>query len=277
MLKMNTKCDDQREELASRKLFIGNVIHKLNYHTVESKKDLIWLSPKAIQKFDRWGHEKIGLLNNDFDLETCIVPWISEKGYKVTNCFSETLYFLYMFLSGHLMGSPLSHQINYRYFAKLHNILLQLCIRGVYVLDGVEPVQDKTPSQCAFIVCIKDEVMIPFMEMMESIYAHNINVNAQRIKDRKIILQYNTNKDNKGLVNFKVDTSLLCERLDIRGGIGMSKNYQSLDGCKFSKFSLWHVKIWNQLADNAHVEDVLLYLWIKFNSKYGCANIDMTT
>jgi hypothetical protein len=276
MLKINTKCDDyQREELASHNLSIGNVKHKLQFYTVASNNDFIWLSPNVIQQFDRWGHEKIGLLNNDFDLETGIIQWSNDMLCKITECFSETLYFLYMFLNGHLMGSPLSHRVHYGYFANMHNVLLELCIRGVYVIEGVEPVRGKTPSQCAFIVLIRDEVTIPFINMMESINAHNINVNACRIKARKVLLHYNNNKNNRVLGTFKVDTSIVCERLDMRGCIGMSENNQLIgrNGCNFS---LWHVKIWNQsVQDYVHVEDMLLHLWIKFNSMYGYANNDM--
>jgi hypothetical protein len=262
--------DHQQEQLASHKLSIGNVTHKLQFYTVDSNNDLIWLSPKVIEQFDRWGHDKIGLLNNDFDLDTGIIEWRNDKSCKITECFSETLYFLYMFLNGHLMGSPLSHRVDYGYFASMHNVLLELCIRGVYVLEGVEPVKGKTPSQCAFIVLIRNEVTIPFMDMMESIYAHNINVNARKIKAGKVILQYNKNINNRMMGSFKVDTSLLCERLDMQGSIGMSKNTHAYN------FSLWHVKIWSQsVKDHVHVEDMLLHLWIKFNSMYGYANNDM--
>jgi hypothetical protein len=270
-----THGNDEHVQITSRTLSIGNVTHKLHLHAIDVSNDLIWLTPKIIQQFDKWGHEKIGLLNNDFDLETGIIQWNRYTRCRVSNSFSETLYFLHMFLSGHLLGSPLSHRVNYGYFANMHNVLTQLCVRGVYVIEGVEPVIGKTPSQCAFIVLIRDEIMIPFMNMMEDIYAYNINVNACRIKARKVILQYNKNKNNRISCAFKVDTSLLCGRLDIIGGIGTPESCLS-GGLKNCNFSLWHVKIWNQsVKDCVQVEDMLLHLWIKFNSMYGHANNDM--
>jgi len=267
--------DEKAHQLTSRTLSIGNVTHKLQLHAKDVSNDFIWLTPKMIEQFDKWGHEKTALLNNGFDLETGIIQWNRGTRCTITNYFSETLYLLYMFLSEHLMGSPLSHRVNYGYFANMHNVLLQLCVRGVYVIEGTEPIIGKTPSQCAFIVFIRDEVMIHFMDMMEDIYAHNINVSACRIKARKVILQYNKNKNNRISSAFKVDTQFLCGRFDILGGIGTPESCCSggLDNCNFS---LWHVKIWNQsVKDCGHVEDMLLHLWIKFNSMYGHANNDM--
>jgi hypothetical protein len=268
-------CDEEAQQLTSRTLSIGNVTHKLQLYAKDVSNDFIWLTPKVIEQFDKWGHEKTAILNNGFDLETGIIQWNRGTYYKITNYFSETLYLQYMFLSGHLMGSPLSHRVNYGYFANMHNVLLQLCVRGVYVIEGTEPIIGKTPSQCAFIVLIRDEVMIPFMDMMDDIYTYNINVDACRIKARKVILQYNKNKNSRISCAFKVDTPFLCGRFDILGGIG-TPDMRRVDGLDNCSFSLWHVKIWHQsVKDCVHVEDMLLHLWIKFNSLYGHANNDM--
>lgn len=230
--------------------------------------DFKWLSQELVEKFDVIGYEKVWLLNNNFDLETGVIAWCKE--YRLSQSFTESLYLLYMFLNGHLLGSPLGHKVNYGYFGAMHDVLLQLCIRGVYIFEGVKQVTGKVPSQCAFMVLIRDELMIPFIDIMECMYNKGINVHARRIKNGKVLLQYNKVKGYRTLETFKVDTSLICERFTPVGGIGMC------DGQTSSVFSLWHVKVWNQdLYEDTCVEDMLLHVWLKFNSTYGIDNYDM--
>lgn len=230
--------------------------------------DFEWLSKDLVEKFNVIGYEKVWLLNNDFDLETGVIAWC--KDYRISQSFTESLYLMYMFLNGHLLGSPLGHKVNYGYFAGMHDVLLQLCIRGVYIIEGVNQVIGKVPSQCAFMVLIRDEVMTPFIDVMECMYNKGINVHARRIKNRKVLLQYNKVKGYRTFENFKVDTSFICDRVTQVGGIGVC------DGQISSDFSVWHVKVWNQdLYEDTCVEDMLLHVWVKFNSIYGFANYDM--
>jgi hypothetical protein len=254
---------------------ICSIVDRCDSHDEKNVEivDFKWLSQELVETFNVLGYEKVWLLNNYFDLETGIIAGCNE--FRVAQSFTESLYLLYMFLNGHLLGSPLGHNVNYGYFGAMHDVLLQLCIHGVYILEGVKPVIGKVPSQCAFVVFIKDEVIIPFIEVMESMYNKGINVHARRIKNRNVILQYCKVKSFRSLGNFKVDTSLLCERLTSDGGIGMCNDMGS--ETKLSMSSLWHVKVWNQdVYEGMCVEDMLLHYWVKFNYAYGFVNNDMT-
>ena len=251
------------EIVSSRSLKVSNE---------KGNRDFLWLNPEVMEQFDKWGYDKVGMLNNEFDLETGTNEWSDKHVNRVTDSFSESLYFLYMFLTGHLMGSPLSHKVSYGYFANMHNVLLELCVRGLYVLEGVEPVIGRTPSQCAFVVLIRDDIIDPFIDMLGTMHHHGIDIHARRIKGGKVVQQHSKTNDYRTMGLFKIDTSLLCERFDFRGGITSFHPPQMVE----TNFSLWHVKIWNQsINEYVYVEDMLLHLWIKYNSMYGLANYDM--
>lgn len=261
--------------------FVDGVVYEEVVHTndiiISTKSDMEvvdfqWLSPQLVERFNVLGYDKVWFLNNDFDLETGVIAGCNE--YRISQSFTESLYLLYMFLNGHLFGSPVGHKVSFGYFGDMHDVLLQLCIHGVYTVEGVTHVIGKVPSQCAFVVLIRDEVMIPFIDFMESMYHKGMNVNARQIKNGKVVLQYNKVKDFRTLKKFTVDTSIICERFTSLGGIGTRDDIVTEE--TFSMFSLWHLKVWNQsIYEGMCVEDLMLHLWIKFNSIYGFVNYDM--
>jgi hypothetical protein len=251
---------------------IEDMDHTLTLKSATSQNDFIWLTPNVIAEFSQRCSKKICLLNDSFELDTFIIQSNDRQGVTITNNFSESLYLLYMFLAGDLFGAPLSHKVNYMYFANMHNVLMELCIRGVYVVEGVEPIHGKILSQCAFVVFIRDEMLTHFIYMLETLHEHHIEVDARRIKSGKVILQYSMVKNFKTVTQFHVDTSHICDRFDYCGGITTCQSSQLED----SNFSIWHIQLWSQCTfDYVHVEDMLLNLWIKYNSLYGYANYDL--
>jgi hypothetical protein len=239
---------------------------KINYQpTTTCCGDFLWLHHELIDYFQNITQKTIDTMNASFDLESGVC---TVTPCNLTNSYTESLYMLFMFLNGHLLGSPLQHKICYGYFAEMHHVICELCTHGVYLVEGARFV-----SQCSFVVLVRDRTSIYFVDMLNRLHDHHINVKACCLKGGNIIRQHDKVVGWTTPSMLKVDTKYIAQHFDVNG----IKNNNVCAPVKPCEFSIWFVKIWNQSSKNmVHVEEMLLYHWIKFNSHYGHCNYDMS-
>lgn len=236
----------------------GNCVKTVSDVKNREVLDALWLSEKTIDFMHNTMINVISHMNNAFDLEQGII------NAHEFNCFHnftflEKLYQLYMFIDGHLLGMPLCIKTNYRYFANMHHVVKQLCIRGVYVVEGVEPVRRLTASQCSVVVLVKDDLTVSFNKMLDTIHKEDINIYGRQIKQSTVVCKRDLVCGWSTPNMLKIPTTYLINHFN--------------NNC-FDSHSVWHLRLWNHRKENiVHVEDMLLHCWVKFNSFYGHLNI----
>jgi hypothetical protein len=245
--------------------------------------DFIWLSKEIQYKCSLLYSKNIDIMNDNYILEKGII----DINYCCnTNSFTDSLYLQYMYLQGHIWGSPLGNTINVEYIIKRHNILVELCIRGVFILDGCEPIHQSIKSRFKCIVLIRndDYVYKSFLQFLENIFLQGINVLVRKIVNKKIVQNIAYIRDDTKTL-FSEDLHVIkdimnnnekniCNRLNVSGfsnNCTPNKNEELMS----KYFSMYYIDIWSQTNDNSYVEDTFLQLWIKYNSIYGFKNYDL--
>jgi hypothetical protein len=220
--------------------------------------DTLWLSERTIEFMHNTMEHIISLMNDAFDLEQVTIN-VHESICFHNFTFLERLYQLYMFIDGQLLGMPLGIKTNYKYFANMHQVVKQLCIRGVYVVEGVEPIERVCASQCSIVVLVKDELNVPFNKMLDTLHKNEINIYGRQIKRGNVV------KKNDRVCGWSTPSMLK---------IPTAYLINHFKSNRFVNHSVWHLQLWNSKKENmVHVEDMLLHCWVRFNSFYGHLNI----
>lgn len=261
--------------------------------------DYLWLSPEMVE-YCKWKYtDKIDAMNANYNLETgrsdCDL-------LKDTCSFTESLYLLQSYLQGDLWGVPNNERICSDYRRSNLKMLLELCKRGVYTVDGSEP-DNVTRSTHNFIVLVNDIVADKFVALLKMLYHRGVNVCARKVKNGIIVQEVAYAKDcgkllytddlkgatlpngfhSLGVCDDIAYSELFTECIDSDFGISglytcMGKSISDLlkhsdvEKAKSELHSLFYVETWSQTHDDFRVEDVFFQLWLEFNSNYGHMN-----
>lgn len=272
------------------------------YCICKMRFDYLWLSPEMMEYCSQKYKHKVENINALYDLEA---RRSNTNDLKDTQSFTESLYLLYMYLCGDLWSVPNNERIDHEYRSANQHMLKELCKRGVYTIDGCEPT-DVVRSTHNFIVLVNDIVSDRFVALLKTMYHRGVNVCARKVKHNKIVREIVYAKDCGKLIytedlNSAVETvlpngfhslgfcdqatynELFTECIDPDFGIGglytnlgkdavdiTRRSQTEKDKCECH--SLFYVETWSQTHDAFRVEDVLLQLWLEFNSHYGHMN-----
>jgi hypothetical protein len=260
----------------------------------------MWLSPEAITQCIKKYGNKIDKMNSTHDLETGMVD---NKFLKDTQSFTESLFMLYSFLNGSLWSSPNNEHIDYDYRVHSETILIELCKRGIYTINGSEP-SIVLRSTHNFIVLINNIIVDEFILLLKTMYSRGVNVCARQV----------VNGETTRQLVFATDCKMLIYTDDFKGACNLPNGFHSLGHCEHAEYSelfteiidkdftisglftnqgrtvndklqhheieleknethsLFYVETWCQTYDDCRVEDILLQLWLEFNSRYGHMN-----
>lgn len=272
------------------------------YCVCRMRYDYFWLSPEMMTYCKDKYKSHIDSINELYDLET---RRSNTNGLKDTQSFTESLYLLYTYLTGDLWSVPNNERIYDEYRSANQHMLIELCKRGVYTIDGCEPT-NVIRSTHNFIVLINDIVSDRFVTLMKTMYHRGVNVCARQVKGNKIVKEIVYAKDCGKLIytedlNSAIETvlpngfhslgfcdqimynELFTECIDPDFGISglytnagkdvmviLDHSRKEMDMCECH--SLYYVETWSQTYDEFRVEDVFFQLWLEFNSHYGHMN-----
>lgn len=259
-------------------------MHRIEY------TDYKWLSSRDIARFNESYDEAITNMNNTFELE---IGTINSEGWKDTDSYKGSLFLMYKFLACDLWGAPNNEKITGDYLTTSIHILKELCIRGIYPLYGCEPTLGQR-SHFHFTVVIKDDVENDFVKLLKALYQRGVNVRSRKVKNHHIERELLFAHEKDALV-YSEDVDISIDKLDIIctaiqqstcidinfGMCGMISTeahcydvdeYRQKEDSLATFYSMYYVETWSQTFDTFRVEDVLLQLWLQFNSKHGKKN-----
>jgi len=269
------------------------------YCIYKMRCDYLWLSSDMLQYCKEKYMAKIDAMNANYNLENGRADC---SQLKDTASFTESLYLLHSHLQGELWSVPNNESIQGDYRTSNLKMLLELCKRGVYTVDGSEP-NDVTRSTHNFIVLVNDIVADKFIALLKMLYHRGVNVCARKVKNNTIVQELAYAKDcgkllytddlksatlpngfhSLGVCDDIVYSELFTECIDSDFGIsglytcsGKSISdilkHSDVEKEKSELHSLFYVETWSQTHDGFRVEDVFFQLWLEFNSKYGHMN-----
>jgi hypothetical protein len=272
------------------------------YCVPKMKQDYLWLSPEKVERMSKQYNENIHEINITYDLET---GKVNGDHWKDTHSFTESLFMLYSFFNGSLWGAPNNEHLCSSYIYSSKVILKELCKRGVYTIHGNEP-NKIMRSTYNFIVMINDIVKDEFLKLLKCLYSRDVNVCCRQVKNGKIVGEYVYAFDSGMLIytdNFKLSlqlpngfhspsayklnslqySELYTQNIDPFFGMnGMTtitqKSKIGIDSYYLNErrssetHSLFYVETWSRSSEAILVEDILLQLWLGFNSSYGHMN-----
>ena len=265
--------------------------------------DYIWLDEAFMQQVSNKFSKVIGEMNATYELE-----WgtLDPDGLKDTISFKESLYLMYKFLTFDLWGTPNLEFITKEYLKTSSTIVVELCLRGIYPLFGCEPTH-VIRSCFNFVVVIDDVVGDKFVVLLKTLFERGVNVSARQVKNFQVVRDMVFAYDVDKLV-FTEDFSSCCKALNLPNGfhsLGKAENanynfidthaidhdfgmsgmfssschcikdsldYQRVERLYSKSHSIYYVETWSQTFDGFRVEDVLLQLWLAFNSSHGMKN-----
>jgi hypothetical protein len=192
----------------------------------------MWISESLIQNLSVLFKDLIQNVNDEYELSN---P--DKSVLIIAKNFSETLFFQFMYLEGHLWSSPVGINLTTDYFCVNHLTLVELCKRGVLTIWG-----ECQPSYYEFVVNIHDDLCALFEEMLFRVSSLEIAIVARRLKGT---------------------TNVLCER---KFGEFPNIPFNNLDCLEEHNPPLdnntYHVKLF---SCEYIVEDMLLCYWMSFN------------
>lgn len=199
----------------------------------------MWISESVIQSLSVLFKDLIHNVNNEYELSN---P--NRSVLIITKNFSETLFFQFMYLQGHLWSSPIGVNLDTGYFCTNHLTLVELCKRGVVTIWG-----ECQPSYYEFVVNIHDDVSTLFIEMLFKMSSLEIAVVARRLKGTTNVLCEH---------EFGEFPNIPFNNLDC-----LEEHNSPLDN------NIYHVKLF---SNEMIVEDMLLHYWISFNNLFWQLN-----
>lgn len=288
-----------------KEFIISSISHytaKSMYCICKMRNDYLWLSSEMIAYCKDKYKSRVDIINGLYDLET---QRSNTNNLKDTQSFTESLYLLYAYLSGDMWSVPNNERIDHEYRSANQHMLMELCKRGVYTIDGCEP-DNVVRSTHNFIVIVNDIVSDKFIALMKMMYHRGVNVCSRQVKSNKIVREIVYAKDCGKLIytedlNSAMETVLpngfhslgFCDQIVynelftecIDPDFGISGlytnagkevvdilNHSRNEENKYELHSLFYVETWSQTYDAFRVEDVFFQLWLEFNSHYGHMN-----
>lgn len=268
-LRIDTKCPEQMVKECKQQ-------YHYTHYSCNIKRDYVWLSPFDIEHLQVKYASVFDEMNKTYNLST---KRFEREILKDTNGFLESLFMLYMYLLGEVWSYPLQHSVDVDYIIESTPILIQLCIRGIYTLDGTLPKRKENNnvthmSSYTFCVMINDHNRDEFVLLLRCLYDRGVNVFARQHKNMTSVQEWVYKKDSVRLPSFRKHDNILRD-FGMAGIFSRSiwpsarsREYEKKE-CELSEYySLYYIHIWN----DTHVEDVLLQLWLEYNSKFGMLN-----
>lgn len=254
-------------------------------------EDYIWLCDSEMANLNAKYQETICEMNNTFDLETST---IEPNGLKDTQSFKESLFLMYKFLNFDLWGTPNNESISNHYLHACIHVLKEMCCRGIYPLYGCEPNKNER-SHFDFIVLIDDRVENEFIDLLKTLFKRGVNVTARKVKNFHVEKELAFISEGNSLIycediakaakndysirevtNYSTTISIdfgINGMISDAGRCAYEAHHYQLDEFYSSKtHSIYYIESWSQTFDTFRVEDVLLQLWLQFNSKHGRQN-----
>jgi len=245
--------------------------------------DYFWMSDAFISQCLLKFQTPISKMNHSYEFQSMT---INTQGYKDTTVFAESLFMFYMYLKGHLWGPPCGTKLSLDYHLQSENMLLQLCLRGIYTLGGTNPGIHLCSSH-SFVVLIKDDIDEEFVKLLDNLFKRGVNVYAKKVKMGRSMHEYIFVREcNRFIYTDKLTNTCQSQQSsDIVADFGIAgmfskevrsdndhAGYLQQERELSCSHSLFYVHTWSQSNDSFRVEDVLLQIWLPFNGKFGVFN-----
>jgi hypothetical protein len=166
-----------------------------------------------------------------------------------TNNFLDVLFLQLMYFQGHLWSNPLGIHLETNYFEMRHNVLIELCKRGVLTLNGSE-------NYYEFAAIIHEDACDLLIEKFFVMSSLGIAINVMMLRNDNVCVEYRFGDNGK----LKLD--------------GVLAKPCMIDICKqlHSPAQGYYTMFVSIFSDEYSSEDIMLHYWVGFNSLFGELN-----